>query len=121
MNGKQIFGRAAEQKAIEHLERLGYRLIEQNWRTKFGEIDLIMEDGSALVFVEVKARRSNTFGSAVEALTGAKQHKLVKLAQIYITMHRRWHSEFRIDFVSIQVESGVYQIEHYKNIVGAFD
>ncbi len=119
MNEKQVFGRAAEEMALDYLLREGYILVEKNWRTRTGEIDLIMDEGPTLVFVEVKARRSTAFGSALEALTRTKQLRLYKLVQIYLKLHQHRRQDYRIDFISIQVDSAGQQIDHLKNVVEA--
>ncbi len=117
MNNQQIYGKKSELLAKEYLEAKNYQFIEQNWRTKFGEIDLIMRDGETIVFVEVKARRGSSFGLAVEALTRDKQRKLVGLTQLYIQRNRLWNYDYRIDFISIQSEKNNISIEHVINAI----
>ncbi|MCB5196169.1 YraN family protein [Deefgea salmonis] len=77
-------GQAAEQAALEYLQRQGLRLIVRNWSCKLGEIDLIMQDGRALVFIEVRSRRNPRFGGAAGSINSAKQAKLVRTAQCYL-------------------------------------
>ena len=69
-------GEMAEQVAAEFLAGRGLKLIERNYRCRFGEIDLIMRHGPTLVFVEVRYRRNDSFGGAVESITAAKREKL---------------------------------------------
>jgi putative endonuclease len=69
----QRFGRKSEEAAARFLEQAGYRVVARNWRHPLGEIDLIAYDGPTLVFIEVKARRSDRFGTAQEAVTRRKQ------------------------------------------------
>jgi len=77
-------GVAAEQAAADYLVANGLRLVERNWRCKGGEIDLIMRDGAALVFVEVRARSSMGFGGAAASITPAKQARVMLAARHYL-------------------------------------
>jgi putative endonuclease len=77
-------GRAAEDAAATFLVARGLRLRERNWRCRFGEIDLVCEDGPALVFVEVRQRASAAFGGAAGSITAAKQARLVAAARQYL-------------------------------------
>jgi putative endonuclease len=77
-------GKVAEDAAAAYLARQGLRLVARNWRCKGGEIDLIMQDGQTLVFVEVRARSNPNFGGAAASITAAKQARLVHAAQLYL-------------------------------------
>ena len=80
-------GAEYEEKALVYLESLGMRLRERNYRTRYGEIDLILQDGPALVFVEVKYRATAKSGYALEAVTGRKQQKILRIARQYLYSH----------------------------------
>jgi putative endonuclease len=80
-------GEAAEQIAAEFLKAQGLKLITSNYRSRFGEIDLIMQDGANVVFVEVRLRKNKHFGGAEESITVAKQHKIVITAEYYLQQH----------------------------------
>ena len=80
-------GAAAEDRAAEHLQRRGLKLVARNWRCRQGEIDLILRDGATLVFVEVRSRASATFGGAGASITLAKQAKLIRAAEHYLLQH----------------------------------
>jgi len=80
MNG----GVQAEQWASQYLVRHGLKLIEQNYRSRFGEIDLIMRDGMALVFVEVRLRRNSSYGGAAASIDKHKQQRIIRTAQQYL-------------------------------------
>ena len=82
-------GLAAEQRARDYLMRRGLQLIESNYHSRFGEIDLILRDGDVLVFAEVRMRGSNTFGGARASITAAKQAKLIKTASQYLMRFSR--------------------------------
>lgn len=77
-------GEEAESRAAAHLVRHGLRIVERNYRTRFGEIDLIARDGETVVFVEVRQRSSTNFGGAGASITAAKQRKLLRAARQYI-------------------------------------
>jgi len=78
-------GGDAEQAAATYLLRQGLELVAQNYRCRFGEIDLIMYEGKTLVFVEVRMRASDTFGGAAASITAAKQVKLLRTARHYLS------------------------------------
>jgi putative endonuclease len=77
-------GALAEEAAADFLIGRGLRLLERNYRCRFGEIDLVMTDGRTLVFVEVRYRRNKSFGGAVESITSAKREKLLRAARHYM-------------------------------------
>ncbi len=77
-------GEAAENLAAAYLQRAGLKLVERNYRCRFGEIDLIARDGATLVFVEVRMRSSERFGGAAASITRAKQQKLLRTARHYL-------------------------------------
>ncbi|HVY05142.1 MAG TPA: YraN family protein [Burkholderiales bacterium] len=77
-------GARAEEIAADFLAQRGLKLVERNYRCRFGEIDLIMSDGRALVFVEVRYRRNKSFGGAVESITGSKRTRLLRAARHYM-------------------------------------
>lgn len=77
-------GRAAELQAEALLKARGLRLVERNYRCRFGEIDLIMRDGATLVFVEVRARSHAAYGGAAGSIDAAKQARLVRAARHYL-------------------------------------
>jgi putative endonuclease len=85
---RQIQGRAGEDEALEYLAQRGLTLVERNFRCKGGEIDLIMQQHSMLVFVEVRKRADNRHGGAAASVTAAKQGRLIIAAQIYLQRYR---------------------------------
>lgn len=78
-------GSDAEQLAVSYLQRQHLVLVTQNYRCRFGEIDLIMRDGDTLVFIEVRMRANDQFGGAAASITPAKQTKLVLTARHYLS------------------------------------
>lgn len=112
MSSSKVIGNAAEGLAAEYLISQGLKLIQRNFYSRFGELDLIMRDQDGLVFVEVKQRRAG-INHAIESITPAKQRKMVKTAQFYLLKLGR-DVNCRFDAVVIN-EWG--QIEWLKNII----
>ncbi|MCS5710789.1 YraN family protein [Candidatus Berkiella aquae] len=83
----QITGNQAEELAKDYLQRQGLRLIKRQYRTPLGEIDLIMQDQHTLVFVEVRFRETDEFGTPEETITPAKQRRLIRTALLYQQTH----------------------------------
>ncbi|UGQ46461.1 YraN family protein [Massilia endophytica] len=81
---QQEQGQRSEDAALDHLRLQGLQLVERNFRCKVGELDLIMRDRTHLVFVEVRHRRSRTYGGAAASITPAKQKRLLRAAQFYL-------------------------------------
>ena len=77
-------GAQAEQLAAQYLQRQGLKLVVQNYRSRFGEIDLIMQDGATVVFIEVRLRRNAGFGGAAASIDARKQKRIISTAQQYL-------------------------------------
>lgn len=108
-----------EDKACEYLKKLGFKIIERNFRKRYGEIDIIALDQDTLVFIEVKTRTSNVFGTPLESIAYWKLKSLIKTAQFYKMTHPRLPEGLRIDAVSVMLNgSEVQSIELTKNISG---
>jgi putative endonuclease len=93
------FGRTAESLAEAYLRRKGYRILQRNLRSPVGELDLVANQGDVLVFIEVKARRSDAMGGAVHAVDGRKRAKLIRLASQYLARHRLGTPPCRFDVI----------------------
>lgn len=111
---KQI-GDEAEQFALDYLQRAGLILIEKNFHRPGGEIDLIMTDKKALVFVEVRYRKSARFGSALESVNWQKQQRLILTASAYIQQKATTYPAYRFDVVAIMPENNSFQINWLKD------
>ncbi|MFN3593417.1 MAG: YraN family protein [Thiobacillaceae bacterium] len=100
---KTAQGAHAEQRAAAYLKARGLKLVARNWRCRFGEIDLILQEGATLVFVEVRARRGADFGGAAQSITAAKRARLTRTAEAYLaqTGHR---GPCRFDAILIEGE-----------------
>lgn len=118
MNLKQSIGFLGESKAASYLASQGYKILERNFKKRYGELDIVAIDGKTLVFVEVKTRKSGKFGSPEEAITPWKLQSLVKSAQYYKLLHPNLPDAMRIDMVSIHLlpNNQVERIMLYKNI-----
>jgi putative endonuclease len=101
-------GSEAERRAELLLTKKGYRIVERNFRTKLGEIDLIAHDGTTLVFVEVRSRRTSEYGSALEAVGWRKQRKVSRVAAQYMAKRRPRCLAVRFDVVGITGEEIVH-------------
>jgi putative endonuclease len=114
-------GRVGERLACEHLERLGYRVVARNYRTRFGELDLIVCDDTWLVFVEVKTRRTGALESSVQAVSVDKQRRVRSMAAAWLVeaTDRPRSRELRFDVVGVTVDrnSRLVRLDHLE---GAF-
>ena len=111
-------GQEGEQLAVRHLKRLGYRIICRNYRSPLGEIDIIARHRGVLIFVEVKSRSTETFGSPKLAVTPAKQRKLSQVAWHYLQQHNLTEASARFDVVTISRMQGS---PHFEVIENAFE
>lgn len=115
---RQTLGKIGEDLACRELERRGYVIVDQRYRRRGGELDIVARDGRTLVFVEVKAREGLAFGGGAEAIGRVKRRRLVGVALDYMARHRLVDCPCRFDVVSILVGSGEPLVEVYQN---AFD
>jgi putative endonuclease len=112
---RQAVGKAGEEAAVEYLRQHGYRILERNYRCRFGEIDLIAHDGAVLAFVEVKTRRSQAFGPAAAAVTRTKQQHLIKASQAYLMQRKKAKEVCRFDVVTVELDRQEPHIELIKD------
>lgn len=116
-------GQNGEKIALEYLEKQGMEIIEKNWRfSRLGEIDIIVKDGETLVFVEVKAKSSKSFGHPLESINQQKFDKIKKLAEIYINLNseKLKFTQVRFDAVGIVLNPSnpflPLEITHLKSV-----
>lgn len=115
----QEVGRFGENLAKEFLEKNGYKIIEMNVKTSYKELDIIAEKDDEIIFVEVKTRTSNSFGSAEEAVYSKKLYNLKRAAGIYLGGNKSLgEKEPRIDLIAIDLDkfNKSAKIKHYKGI-----
>ncbi len=115
-------GATGEQLAAEHLERLGYRIVERNFRTRWGELDIVAFDGRTLAFCEVKARRiGGRAGAPLEAVAAGKRAQVRKMAGRWLVERReRPYAEvLRFDAIGVSFDAAgrLVSLEH---VEGAF-
>jgi putative endonuclease len=114
------FGRDGESAALIFLKKKGYRVLEKNFRTKVGEIDIIAEQDGTIVFIEVKARASHEFGHPFNALTPAKQRKIIQTAQSFLAQNRLSDRNTRFDVVALTSEAGDQDSWEIELLINAF-
>lgn len=103
---KRKFGQLGEDYAVKLLRKNGYKILERNYHTKVGEIDIVAAENDTLIFVEVKTRWSRKFGKPEEAVTPTKLSRIKKAGQYYSLTHPTLPKALRIDVVAIEVEKG---------------
>jgi len=117
-------GNLGENIARRYLESKGYIIVDQNYRNKYGEIDLIAKEknNDSLVFIEVKTRMGEQFGIPEDAINFKKKAKLIKNAQAYISWNKKARNfdSYRIDAICIVLDENkqINRIGHYQNITG---
>lgn len=99
---KKLLGRAGEVKAEEFLRSQGYEILERNFKTRIGEIDLIAEKDGTIVFVEVKTRSTEAFGTPAEAVGVNKRKKYALVASEYLVKHKKTDAPCRFDVIEIE-------------------
>ncbi|MEI6863063.1 MAG: YraN family protein [Candidatus Omnitrophota bacterium] len=117
--GNRIVGETGEKAAVKFLRKKGYKIIETNFRTIFGELDVIARCGQVLVFAEVKTRTTDSLGPPYIAVTRLKQRHIIKNALFYLKMRRMLDLNWRIDVVSVKLNLNlkVENIELIENAV----
>jgi putative endonuclease len=100
---RQRIWHEGERAARDAYRSRGYRLVARNWRSPLGELDLVVARDGTLVFVEVKARSSGFLGGPFEAVTAAKQRRLRRLAEAFVSSERPPETRFRFDVASVTV------------------
>jgi putative endonuclease len=118
MNQRQAFGKAGEDLAVRYLRKKGYKVLERNYTCPLGEIDIVARDKKTIVFVEVKTRRSISYGNARFAITPHKQRKISMTALYYLKCNRRMDRDARFDVVTVYYTRDMQEIDLIKN---AFD
>lgn len=108
---KKVLGKKGEKQVADYLKKQGCKVIERNYRTPFGEADLIAQDGDEIVFVEVKTRSSNRFGCGKEAVGTDKRRRYYQIAQYY-GIQTGEEPNARFDVAEVDAYGN---IEYYKN------
>jgi putative endonuclease len=117
MRAKDVLGRSGEQAAAEYLESSGLRILDRNWRSADGEIDIVAVERHVLVVCEVKSRTGTRYGTPLEAVSRAKRARLRKLAVQWLNAHGVRFDQVRIDVVGLVYEgTGGFTIEHTRGV-----
>ncbi len=111
------YGKKAEEIAAEYLEKCGYKIIEKNFYTKSGEIDIIAKDKETIAFIEVKARKSLTYGPPEQSITYTKKKKISQSAMFYLKKTKQMNKKARFDVLSIIADNEI----KFKLIKNAFE
>ena len=117
MKDKDKIWKIGEEMAKEYLEDKGYEIIEQNYQTKYSEIDLIVKRDDILIFVEVRTKKSGAFVTPEESINQKKLKKLYWNAEVYVST-KKYKGRYRVDAVCIILgqDNAIESIEHYEGI-----
>lgn len=94
-------GSFGETLARDYLISKGYKILNMNFRNKFGEIDIICKKNDLLIFCEIKSRYSNSFGSPIESITCYKQKQIIKLSELYLISKKYYNFNVRYDIIEV--------------------
>jgi len=115
-------GKRGEDLVADYYKKLGYRILDRNFKPKFGkqmgELDLIVRKNNEIVFVEVKTRRNEKFGSPFDAVDFYKQQKLVKMAKFYMQQPEFSNFDFRIDVAAVDIDNKSEPVIILENAIG---
>ncbi len=104
-------GEKSEQLACDYLLKQGLQLIDKNFKCKYGEIDLIMNDSETLVIIEVRFRKTNKYGGALESISQKKQSRIIATTQYYLSTHKV-NSPIRFDVVTMSNDTDINWIKN---------
>lgn len=116
---RKEIGAIGEKLAADYLKKRGYKIIQRNFRCREGEIDIIAQKGEYLVFVEVRTKRNNAFGTPEESVNLSKREKLISLANAYLQACDKLPDFWRIDVVAVELgpNNRVSRLEHIENAI----
>lgn len=118
MTSKKEIGDIGEKAARSYIEGIGYNIINANYRSKYGEIDIIAYDGTTLAFIEVKSRRGTRYGTPGEAVDWNKQKRMIKTAMSYLSQNKTFYGQLRFDVVEVIIKDK--EIKQVRLIKDAF-
>jgi putative endonuclease len=117
VNAKDVLGRAGEQAAVQYLEGCGFRILDRNWRSADGEIDIVAVERHTLVVCEVKTRSGTRFGTPLDAVGRAKRARLRRLAAQWLGAHGLRFDQIRIDVLGLLRDGADgFTIEHVRGV-----
>jgi putative endonuclease len=112
---KKRFGNQGEQLAVQFLQNRHIKILKQNFRTRFGEIDIIAKDKETICFVEVKTRSNQEYGEGVEAISKSKKKKIAHVAIHYLSQNNLEESPVRFDVISIELKGHTHKINFFQD------
>ena len=110
---KKVLGRAGEKRGVKFLKKCGYQILAVNYKTPFGEADIVAKDGETIVFCEVKTRLSDAFGAPAEAVGVVKERRYIRIAQYFLMKAGRDDVPVRFDVLEVFQKT-------VRHIIGAF-
>lgn len=117
MRAKDGVGAYGERVAVRYLTERGWTVLDRNWRSRSGELDIVARDGDEVVFVEVKTRSGTGYGHPAEAVTAAKVARLRRLAAEWLAAHDVHTAGVRIDVLAVlRSRRGAATVEHLKAV-----
>ncbi len=114
---RQTSGKIGERIAADYLKNHGYEIISRNFRTRYGEIDIIARHKNTLVFIEVRSRGGDRFGTPTESITRDKQNKLRLMSAYFLLKNKLQRQAHRIDVVAIIFDQGKARLRHLMNVI----
>lgn len=117
MYEKHETGKLGEDIAAKYVERIGYEIIQRNFKCKQGEIDIIAKDGEEIVFIEVKTRLSMLYGQPKDAVDKRKKKYIYRSAEFYIYIRKLEKYPVRIDVIEVYKKQGRFKINYIKNAI----
>lgn len=121
MTWRRATGDSFETRALQLLERGGLSLVERNYNTRYGEIDLVMREGETVVFVEVRYRRGEDFGGALASVTAGKRKRLILAARLFLQSHPQLAQQpCRFDVIAFAGTGQPYESKWLRNAFDAY-
>lgn len=113
----EVVGRRGEELAARHLVGAGMQLLDRNWRCRAGEVDIVVRDGPAVVFVEVRTRRTIRLGGPLESVTPAKVARMARVAQSWLACYGPFRGQVRLDVLGLLLgPGGAVRIAHVAGV-----
>ncbi|TDB81589.1 YraN family protein [Actinomadura sp. KC216] len=116
MNAHISLGRRGEDAAVDYLVKLGWTILDRNWRCRDGELDIVAHDGRRHVICEVKTRSSDRFGDPAEAITTDKAARLRRLAWRWAAAHGVNGTQMRVDVLGLITDGGDFSVDHLREV-----
>lgn len=108
-------GKIGEDAVCRYIEDKGCKILARNFHSRWGEVDIISQDGETTVFIEVKTRKSDSFGTPAEFVTAGKRKKIIKTAMVYLENRE---CDMRFDVAEVYIKNNIYKINYIENAFG---